>query len=136
MLQTITKKQVEKAAKEFANQNVDKDWQEAVNIFKFMSDFLSKQKQSKIKFNENKCTITDNGVKVILTRKEYLLAKYLYDNANRIVPREELLENVWVGLCVIDRTVDVHIRHLRVKLPSANIKTVKCFGYMWSEDEE
>jgi DNA-binding response OmpR family regulator len=136
MVQTITKKQVEKAAKEFANQNLDKDWQEAVNIFKFMSDFLSKQKQSKIKFNENKCTITDNGVKVILTRKEYLLAKYLYDNANRIIPRDELLENIWVGLCVIDRTVDVHIRHLRVKLPSANIKTVKCFGYMWSEDEE
>ena len=135
MLQTITKKQVEKAAKEFANQNLDKDWQEAVNIFKFMSDFLSKQKQSKIKFNENKCTITDNGVKVILTRKEYLLAKYLYDNANRIVPREELLENVWIGLCVIDRTVDVHIRHLRVKLPNAKIQTLKGFGYMWVEDE-
>jgi len=134
MLETITKKQIEKAAKEFANQNVDKDWQEAVNIFKFMSDFLSKQKQSKIKFNENKLIITDNGVKAIVTKKEYLLAKYLYDNANRVIPREELLDNVWSGLCVIDRTIDVHIRHLRVKLPSANIQTVKCFGYMWIED--
>lgn len=134
MLETITKREIQKAAKEYANQNVDKDWQEAVSVFNFMSEFLSKQKDSKIKFNEKKCTITDNGQKVILTRKEYLLAKYLYDNANRVIPREEILENVWVGLCVIDRTVDVHMRHLRVKLPSANIQTVKCFGYMWIED--
>ena len=101
-----------------------------------MSEFLNKQKESKIKFNEKKCAITDNGKKVILTRKEYLLALYLYNNANRIVSRDELLDNVWKDVCVIDRTVDVHIRHLRVKLPSANIKTFKCFGYMWSEDEE
>ena len=136
MVQTITKKQVEKAAKEFANQNLDKDWQEAVNIFKFMSDFLSKQKESKIKFNENKCTVTDDGVKVTLPKKEYLLAKYLYDNPNRVISRDELLENIWVGLCVVDRTVDVHIRHLRVKLPNAKIETVNCFGYMWVENEE
>ncbi len=136
MVQTITKREINKAAKEYANQHGDKDWQDAVNIFKFMSDFLSKQKESKIKFNEKKFTITDDGVKVILTRKEYLLAKYLYDNANRIIPRDELLENIWVGVCVIDRTVDVHIRHLRVKLPSAKIETLKCFGYMWVEDEK
>lgn len=135
MVQTITKREINKAAKEYANQHIDKDWQEAANIFSFMSDFLTKQKESKIKFNEKKCTITDNGKKVILTRKEYLLALYLYNNANRVIPREELLENIWVGLCVVDRTVDVHIRHLRVKLPNANIKTVKCFGYMWSENE-
>lgn len=135
MLQTITKREIQKAAKEYANQNTDKDWQEAVNVFNFMSEFLSKQKDRKVKFNENKCTVTDNGKKVILTRKEYLLAKYLYDNANRVVPREEILDNIWVGLCVIDRTIDVHIRHLRVKLPSAKIETKKSFGYMWSEDD-
>jgi DNA-binding response OmpR family regulator len=133
MLQIITKKQVEKAAKEFANQNVDKDWQEAVNIFNFMSDFLSKQKESKIKFNENKHTIIDNGQELSLPRKEYLLALYLYNNANRIVSRDELLDNIWGDVCVVDRTVDVHIRHLRVKL-SAKIETRKGFGYMWVED--
>lgn len=134
MLQTISKREIHKAAKEYANQNIDKDWQQAVDVFNFMSEFLSKQKESKIKFNEKKYSITDNGQKVILPKKEYLLAKYLYENANRVISRDELLENIWVGICVVERTVDVHIRHLRVKLPSANIQTVKCFGYMWVED--
>jgi DNA-binding response OmpR family regulator len=135
MVQTISKREINRAAKEYANQHTDKDWQDAVNIFNFMSDFLSKQKERRIKFNENKCTITNDGVKVILTRKEYLLAKYLYDNANKVASREQLLENIWTGLCVEDRTIDVHIRHLRVKIPNANIQTVKGFGYMWVEDE-
>ncbi len=135
MLETINKKQVEKAAKEYANQNVDKDWQQAVEVFNFMSEFLSKQKNRNITFNENKHTIIDNGKELSLPRKEYLLALYLYNNANRIVSRDELLENIWVGLCVVDRTVDVHIRHLRVKLPNAKIQTLKGFGYMWVEDE-
>ena len=135
MLETITKREILKAAKEYANQNTDKDWQQAVDIFNFMSEFLNKQKNNKIKFNENKCTITHDGKKVITTRKEYLLALYLYNNVNRVIPREELLENVWKDTCVEDRTVDVHIRHLRVKLPSVKIQTVKCFGYMWIEDD-
>ncbi len=135
MSQTITKREILKAAKEYANQNVDKDWQQAVDVFNFMSEFLNKQKDSKIKFNEKKCTITHDGEKVIVTRKEYLLALYLYNNANRVVSRDELLENIWAGLCVVDRTVDVHIRHLRVKLPSAKIETIKCFDYMWIEDD-
>lgn len=134
MLETITKREIHKAAKEYANQNTDKDWQEAVDVFNFMSEFLNKQKDRKVKFNEKKLIVTDDGKKVILTKKEYLLAKYLYDNANRVVLREEILDNVWVGLCVIDRTIDVHMRHIRVKLPNAKIQTVKCFGYMWIED--
>lgn len=134
MLQTITKREIHKAAKEYANQNADKDWQQAVDVFNFMSEFLSKQKDTKIKFNEKKCTITYDGEKVIVTRKEYLLALYLYNNVNRVVSRDELLENVWKDVCVIERTVDVHMRHLRVKLPSAKIQTKKGFGYMWIED--
>ena len=134
MVQTISKREIQKAAKEYANQNLDKDWKDAINVFNFMSDFLNKQKDNKIKFDENKCIVIDNGQKVILTRKEYSLALYLYNNVNRVVPREELLDNVWKDVCVINRTVDVHIRHLRVKLPNANIKTVKYFGYIWIED--
>ena len=60
---------------------------------------------------------------------------YLYNNANRVVSRDELLDNIWVGLCVVDRTVDVHIRHLRTKLTGAKIETKPGLGYMWIEDE-
>ena len=135
MLQTISKKQVEKAAKQYASENPDKYWQEAFDVFNFMSEFLSRQKNGNITFNENKHTIIDNGQELTLPKKEYLLALYLYNNSNRIVSRDELLDNIWGDVCVIDRTVDVHIRHLRVKL-SANIITKKGFGYMWSEDEQ
>ena len=100
-----------------------------------MSEFLSKQKNDNIIFNENKHTITHNRQELTLPKKKYLIALYLYNNSNRLVSRDELLENIWAGLCVVDRTVDVHIRHLRVKLLSANIQTVKCFGYMWIEDD-
>ena len=136
MLQTISKKQIEQAAKQYANETPNKYWQEAVDVFNFMSEFLSKQKKDNIIFNENKRTIIHNGQELILPRKEYLLALYLYNNSNRIVSRDELLDNIWAGLCVVDRTVDVHIRHLRVKLSSANIITKKGFGYMWVEGEE
>lgn len=135
MLQTITSREIHEAAKEYANQNTDKDWQEAVNVFNFMSEFLNKQKDKKVTFDENKLIAIDNGVEVLLTRKEYSLALYLYNNVNRVVTREEILDDLWGCSELLTRTVDVHIRHLRVKLPNANIKTVKFFGYIWIEDD-
>ena len=135
MVLTISKKQVEEAAKQYASENPNKYWQEALDVFNFMSEFLSKQKNANIIFNEKKHTIIHNGQELTLPKKEYLLALYLYNNSNRIVSRDELLDNIWADVCVIDRTVDVHIRKLRVKLSSANIITKKSFGYMWVENE-
>ena len=134
MVLTISKKQIEQAAKQYASETPNKYWQEAVDVFNFMSEFLSKQKKDNIIFNENKHTIIDNGQELSLPRKEYLLALYLYNNSNRIVSRDELLDNIWGDVCIGERTIDVHIRHLRVKLTSANIITKKGFGYMWLEN--
>ncbi len=133
MLQTITKREINKAAKEYVNQHGDKDWQDAVNIFKFMSDFLSKQKfvNNKIIFNENKHTIIHNGQELTLPKKEYFLALYLYNNSNKIISRDELLENIWLDVCVGERTVDVHVRKLRSQIPNIPIKTHIGIGYGW-----
>ena len=138
MLQTISKKQVEEAAKQYASENPNKYWQEALDVFNFMSDFLAKQKfvSNKIIFNENKRTIIHNGKEVTFPKKEYLLALYLYNNSNRIISRDELLENIWGNVCVGDRTVDVHVRKLRSQIPNIPIKTYIGIGYMWSEDEQ
>jgi DNA-binding response OmpR family regulator len=136
MLQTISKKQVEEAAKQYASENPNKYWQEALDVFNFMSDFLAKQKfvSNKIIFNENKRTIIHNGQELTLPKKEYLLALYLYNNSNRIILRDELLENIWGNVCVGDRTVDVHVRKLRSQIPSIPIKTHIGIGYGWIEE--
>ncbi len=83
------------------------------------------------KVNEQDKTIEYNGEKYQLTRMEFELFKYLINN-NRIVSREELISEVWkydnhVGS---NRTIDVHIRRIRKKIPDCPIVTRKCFGYM------
>lgn len=135
MLETITKRDIQKAAKEYSNQNAHSYWKDAVDIFNFMSEYLNKQKDRKVKFDENKCIVIDNGIEVILRRREYELAHYLYNNANRIISKDELLDNIWVGLCVVDKTVDVHICGIRKKLPNAKIETKSGLGYIWIEDD-
>lgn len=135
MLETITKRDIQKAAKEYSNQNAHSYWKDAVDIFNFMSEYLNKQKDRKVKFDENKCIVIDNGIEVILRRREYELAHYLYNNANRIISKDELLDNIWVGLCVVDKTVDVHICNIRKKLPNAKIQTKVGLGFIWIEDD-
>ena len=81
--------------------------------------------------SEEDKTIEYSGEKYQLTRMEFELFKYLLDN-NRIVSREELISEVWkydnhVGS---NRTIDVHIRRIRKKIPDCPIVTRKCYGYM------
>jgi DNA-binding response OmpR family regulator len=83
------------------------------------------------KVNEQDKTIEYNGEKYHLTRMEFELFKYLLNN-NRLVSREEIIREVWkydnhVGS---NRTIDVHIRRIRKKIPDCPIVTRKCYGYM------
>lgn len=62
--------------------------------------------------------VTRAGQQVYLTPTEFRLLRYLASRPNRPVSRETLIEAVWgydsdIGS---DRTVDVHMRHLRQKL--------------------
>ena len=65
---------------------------------------------------------------------EFRLLSFLLTNLNRVLSREQLLDNVWGEQVYIeDRTVDVHIRRLRKILQQYNcdsyIKTVRGVGY-------
>jgi len=76
--------------------------------------------------------ITLDGVEVKLTAKEFLLLQYLVQHRGRVLSRDVLLTDVWgYQYTGGTRTVDVHIRRLREKLPVLNdaIETVKQFGY-------
>jgi DNA-binding response OmpR family regulator len=74
------------------------------------------------------------GAPVALTPKEFDLLRALAGARGRVLSREFLLDRVW-GYSRADeiesRTVDVHVRRLRVKLGSEGrrILTVKSVGY-------
>jgi DNA-binding response OmpR family regulator len=76
--------------------------------------------------------VTDNGAEVHLTAKEFLLLRYLLAHRGRVLSRDLLLSDVWgYQYTGGTRTVDVHVRRLREKLPvlADAIVTVKQFGY-------
>ena len=77
-------------------------------------------------------TVTLDGQDVRLTAKEFLLLQYFVQHQGRVLSRDVLLTDVWgYQYTGGTRTVDVHIRRLREKLPVLNeaIETVKQFGY-------
>jgi len=83
-------------------------------------------------------TVCDNGREVKLTAKEFLLLQYLLEHRGRVLSRDLLLGDVWgYRYTGGTRTVDVHVRRLREKLPALvdALVTVKQFGYKLAENE-
>lgn len=72
-----------------------------------------------------------NGQAVSLSFKEYHLLAVLLEADGKVLTREELFAKVWGEYYGESRTLDVHIRNLRMKLGTAGkyILTVKSIGY-------
>ena len=76
-----------------------------------------------------------------VTGLEFDLLLALARRAGRVVPRESLLDEAGRGAVVVsERTVDVHISHLRQKLRDdprspRRIKTVRGIGYVLAKDD-
>ena len=69
---------------------------------------------------------------IILTSLEYRILLLLFQNLNRIVTREILIDRIWdiSGKFVEDNTLTVYIKRIREKLGNENIiKTIKGIGY-------
>jgi DNA-binding response OmpR family regulator len=81
-------------------------------------------------------TVSDAGEHVRLTAKEFLLLQYLLEHRGRVLSRDRLLSDVWdYQYPGATRTVDVHVRRLREKLPFLEkaLVTVQQFGYKLAE---
>jgi len=82
--------------------------------------------------------VTKSGNPVSLATKELQLLRYLVDQRGKVVPREELLQNVWEYQSeVSSRTIDVHVAWLRQKLEEnpqnpKYIHTIRGKGYRFS----
>lgn len=80
--------------------------------------------------------VTRSGETIYLTPTEFRLLRYIISQPNRPISRETLIEAIWgydsdIGS---DRTVDVHVRHLREKLETDPahpkwLQTVRGVGY-------
>jgi DNA-binding response OmpR family regulator len=81
--------------------------------------------------------VTSGGQEVKLTAKEFLLLRYLLEHRGRVLSRDLLLGDVWgYRYTGGTRTVDVHVRRLREKLPILvnALETVKQFGYRLADE--
>jgi DNA-binding response OmpR family regulator len=85
-------------------------------------------------------SVTLDGHRVRLTRKEYDLLGLMVRHAGEIIPRDELLMEVWsYGPDIRTRTLDVHVRRLRRKLghyAGGGIETVFGVGYRFQPRHE
>jgi len=81
------------------------------------------------------CRAYKDGQEIELTGREFLLLSYLMENADKIISKERIYEQVWGEYSSIcDNTIMVHIRHLREKIedsPSSprQLITVKGLEY-------
>ena len=79
------------------------------------------------------------GKKVDLTHAEFAILKLLASRKGQVFTRSRMLEYLWDSPdSVTERTIDVHITHLREKLGKAGalIKNVRSVGYKLDEDTE
>lgn len=86
--------------------------------------------------------VTRSGETIYLTPTEFRLLRYIISQPNRPISRETLIEAIWgydsdIGS---DRTVDVHVRHLREKLETDPahpkwLQTVRGVGYKFEAPE-
>ena len=84
-------------------------------------------------------TVAWDGHEVHMTAKEFDLLVALLDANGRVLSRQYLLEEIW-GYSYTEgtRTIDVHVRRLREKLPglAPSILTVKPLGYRLAQTSE
>jgi len=95
--------------------------------------------ENEINFNDFACR--SGNRQFILTQREAILLKYLVAHKNRIVSRQELLENVWdINGEIETRTMDIFIARLRKYFESnpkkpVYFKSVRSAGYLFSDAE-
>lgn len=71
------------------------------------------------------------GEDIELSRREFMLLKALMENMGRVQTRDSLESKLYSwGEEVASNTIEVHIHHLRKKLPNKFIQTLRGIGYI------
>lgn len=99
----------------------------------------NKLKVENLELDEDKMEVTLDGKPIYLTKTEFRILKYLLENIDKIMTRDKIINMLWsYGTDINDRTVDVHIKHLRDKLGDFGryIRTIRGVGYKLSLKDE
>jgi phosphate regulon transcriptional regulator PhoB len=83
-----------------------------------------------IDLERHEVKVKDKAVE--LTATEFRILEMLASAKGKVLSREQLLDNLWGGeKFVVDRTIDVHVKHLREKLGKAGeeVKNIRGVGY-------
>lgn len=79
-------------------------------------------------------TVNLEGNVMTVPNRIFHLLHYFISNKNKNLTRDQIIKNVWgTEICVVDRTIDVHICKLRNMLPQNYIENIKRIGYRWNE---
>ena len=93
---------------------------------------------NQFKINISKNTVIKNKKEIDLTRNEFKILKFLVENRDKIVSREDIMKDLWESESFIDdNTLTVNITRLRNKLEEIGIKelleTKRGQGYILKE---
>ena len=85
-----------------------------------------------LRIDQDSFAVYLNDKVVNITKKEFDLLVLLSSKPGKLFTRKEIYQSVWNKDVVSDRTIDVHIRRLRVKIGDDFISTQKGVGYRFS----
>ena len=75
------------------------------------------------------------GKSVELQRREFMLLRKLMENATQVFSRAQLEQSIYGWDADVEsNTIDVHVHHLRRKLYSSVVKTIRGVGYRFGPD--
>lgn len=94
-----------------------------------------------ITIDKSSCRVYRDGKEIALSKLEYRLLRFLVENKNHVLSKEQILDKIWDsdGKYVDNNTVSVNISRLRKKLEQDTfgtgcIKTIQGIGYIWKEE--
>jgi DNA-binding response OmpR family regulator len=109
--------------------------EEVLQIIKYYTSSHCKPdlESNGILVSPEKHAIYINGKKKMAAKRVFDLLYYLIENKNQVSTKENILRDVWgTDVCVSPRTIDVHIRKIKIALEDDDcIKSIKRVGYKW-----
>ena len=109
-----------------SNYNVGTLYTDLANEYEKLGDYVMNVVEARLgkryltfrglQVNLDRKTVIADGTPISLTRTEFGLLCELMSAPGQVRTRQQLIDSVWNGVIVTDRTVDVHIARLRKKL--------------------
>ena len=89
-----------------------------------------------ISYDMDKFVLMKNNIPIELTALELKLVNLLFNNLNKVVSRNVILDKIWdwTGNYVDDHTVTVYFKRIREKIGTDIITTIKGMGYRIDEE--